>query len=165
MLTCAVLFSVSFKEMHPIKLTASLIEYNPKKTSLRMECRVFIDDFENSINKKFTKNISVSNLSKEDIKYIEAYFEKYYLITVNDKKYPLRYKSSEIMKAYNVFVIKFSEDVVTINKGDQVCIENKLFFEDFAFMQSNRVTVRIPPFITENFFETTYKDFSIPINL
>ncbi len=165
LLVSILLFSTSFKDVHPIKLTASLIEYNPEKTSLRMECRVFIDDFENSINKTRTNPIRVTNLSKEGIKGIEEHFEKYYTIIVNDKKIPLKYKSSEIMEKYNILIIKFYEDTLALKKGDQICIENTLFFEEFKFLQTNRITVQLPPFLTQEYFEAKYDDYSIPINL
>ena len=158
------LFSTSLKSAHPIKLTASLIEYNTETKSFRMECRVFIDDFENSINSTLTKNINISNLSKEDKEGIEAYFKKYYIITINDKEYTLKYKESEILQEYNVFCIKFSESDLTIKKGDQICIKNKLFFEEFGFLQSNRITVRMEPFITKN-YQTTFEEDSITLNL
>ncbi len=155
----------SFKNTHPIKLTSSLIEYNSKTTSLRLECRVFIDDFTYSINSTFTKNINLSNLSKEDKKGIEDYFEKYYPITINDHRFPLKFMESKVLEEHNVFILKFSQDVLPIKKGDQLCIENTLFFEEFEFLQTNMITVRVPPFIGENYFEATFDNYSLPIDL
>lgn len=156
---CVWLLFGSFK--HPIKLTASLIEYDEKTNALRMECKVFIDDFEKSINKTLAKNITVTALSHEDKKGIENYFEKYYNITHNGNKLPLKYKVSEVMKEYNVLTIKFSEKIIKLKKGDKVLIENTLFFEEFGYMQSNRITIRIPPFITEDNHEAVLNDYSI----
>ncbi len=157
------LTTMSFK--HPIKLTASLIEYNADAKTIKMECKVFIDDFEKSINKTLAKNINVSNLSKEDKVGIEDYFEKYYNITVNGKKLTLNYKASEVMKEYNVLTIKFSENSLAIKKGDKILIENTLFFEEFGYMQSNRITIRIPPHITEDNREATLNNYSISLNI
>ena len=56
---------------HPLKLTTSLIEYNDSDEQFLVECRVFIDDFSNTINRK---DLDVSNLSKADIEEIEYYF-------------------------------------------------------------------------------------------
>ncbi|WP_299431474.1 DUF6702 family protein [uncultured Aquimarina sp.] len=165
LLGCLLLFSISFSSPHPIKLTSSLIEINPKTNILHMECRVFIDDFTFSMNDTFTNNFTASNLSKENKKGIEDYFERYYKIYINDKLYPLTYKSSEVFEKQNVLSIKFSKEIPVIKKGDQICIENTLFFEDFGFLQSNMITVRVPPFITENYFEITALDKPIPINL
>ncbi|KZS41587.1 hypothetical protein AWE51_21525 [Aquimarina aggregata] len=165
LLVNVVFFSTSFTSSHPIKLTSSLIEYNPKTSRLQIECRVFIDDFTYSIDGTFTNNINLSNLSKEDKKGIERYFEKFYPITINDHRFPLKYENSKVLEEHNVFILKFSQEVLPIKKGDQLCVENTLFFEEFAFMQTNMITVRVPPFINENYFEATFDDFSLPINL
>jgi len=157
---CIVILTTSFK--HPIKLTASLIDYDVKNSSLKMECKVFIDDFEKSINKTLTKNINLSNLSKEDIKGIDDYFENYFTIILNSKALPIKYKSSEVLKDYNVFALKFSDNVVKIKKGDKLEISNTLFFSEFDYMQSNRMTIRIPPFIVEDNYESTINNYLIP---
>lgn len=149
----------SFK--HPLKLTASLIEYNPEANSIRMECRVFIDDFQNSINKK---DFNASNPTKEDQEEIEYFFNEFYHIMVNGKKLPLDYKSSAVFEGYNVLVIKFAENDITIKKGDNLLVENKLLFEQFGYLQSNRITIRVPPFFGEKNYEVKLNNYSIAIN-
>lgn len=155
-------FTTSFK--HPIKLTASLIEYDTNTANLKSECKVFIDDFEKSINKKLIKNINLSNLTQEDKTGIEDYFEMHFNITYNGKILPLKYKGLEVLKEYNVVTIKFIENKLKIKKGDKILIENTLFFEEFGYIQSNRITVRIPPFITEENHEAIISNYAIPIN-
>ena len=152
---------ISASSRHPLKLTASLIEYNPVTNKIRMECRVFIDDFENSINKK---DFNSSNLTKENKEVIESFFNEFYNITINGKRLTHTYKSSEIIEGYNVLVIKFDENDISIKKGDNILIENKLFFEQFGYLQSNRVTIRVPPFFTEKNYETKWKDYSISLD-
>ncbi|WP_299255556.1 DUF6702 family protein [uncultured Aquimarina sp.] len=165
LLGCLLLFSTSFSSSHPIKLTSSLIQTFPKSNILRVECRVFMDDFTYSMNDTFTKNFNALKLSEQDIEGIEDYFERYYKIIINDKIYTLAYESSEVFEKHNVISIKFSNKIPVIKEGDQICIENTLFFEDFDFLQSNRMTVRIPPFISENYFEITSLDKPITLNL
>ena len=157
-----VTFTTSFK--HPIKLTASLIEYDTNTANLKSECKVFIDDFEKSINKKLVKNINLSNLTQEDKTGIEDYFEMHFNITYNGKILPLKYKGIEVLKEYNVVTIKFIENKLKIKKGDKILIENTLFFEEFGYMQSNRITVRIPPFIAEDNREAVVNNYTIPYN-
>lgn len=160
MCLCVVILTTSFK--HPIKLTASLIEYDVKTSSLKMEFKVFIDDFEKSINKTLTKNINLSDLSKDDIKGIDDYFDDYFKITLNSKALPVKYKSSELLKEYNIFTIKFTDNVVKFKKGDNLEISNTLFFTEFGYVQSNRMTIRIPPFVIEDNHETTLNNYLIP---
>jgi len=155
------LFIVCSSFMHPIKLTASLIEYDEKTNKLRMECKVFIDDFEKSINKTLAKNINVLNLTKKDKAGIDNYFDQYYTINLNGKKLPLKYQASEVNIQFNVLTIKFSESVIKLKKGDKLYIENKLFFQEFGYLQSNRITIRISPFIAEDNNVAVLNDYLI----
>ena len=165
MLIGILFITTSFSNSHPIKLTSSLIIINPKTAGLEMECRVFIDDFTNSINSTFTKNINLTTLSAEDRKGIENYFEKYYVITINGKRFPLKYAESMVLEEHNVFILRFSQNVSSLNKGDQLCVENTLFFREFDFLQTNMITVRIPSLVEEVYFEATSNNYSLPIDL
>ena len=147
---------------HPIKLTSSLIEYDLKTKKMSMECRVFIDDFQDALN---IKDWNVSKLSKENIEAIEYYFDEFYPVMVSDKKLSWVYKTSDVYGANNVLGLKFEVVEVDIEKGDELLIENKLFFLEFAFLQNNQMTVRMPPFVTEKFFESTHEDYSIQFTL
>ncbi len=148
----------SFK--HPIKLTASLIEYDPESTSIQMECRVFIDDFEKSINKRLTKDIDITSLTQEDKLSIEDYFKQYYSITIKGKRIPLKFKTTELLDAQNIVIIKFAKKELIIKKGDKLTIENILFFVEYGGLQSNRVTLRMPPFLNEYSFQSTIDKYS-----
>jgi hypothetical protein len=163
LLIAIVALTASFR--HPIKLTASLIEYSPKTNCLKMECKIFIDDFEKSINKTLAKNIDTSNPSKEDINGIDDYINSYINLSLNNKTLNIKYKTSEIVKTYNVLLIKFEDINVKLKKGDKLLIENALFFEEFGYAQSNRITIRIPPFIAEDHYETTLDNYSFLLNL
>ena len=155
-LLCTFFTSTSFN--HPIKLTTSLIEYDSEKSSINIECRVFIDDFQDTINRK---DFNPSNPSKEDIEEVEYYFDEFYRILLNSSKLTLSYKSSKAYLANNVLSIKFLVENVTLNKGDALQIENKLFFEKFGPLQSNKMTIRIPPFVEEGYHETTFQRFTV----
>ncbi|MEM6361694.1 MAG: DUF6702 family protein [Bacteroidota bacterium] len=145
-------FLISSSFTHPLKLTTSLIEYHLKKSSLYLECRVFIDDFENSIDRK---GMTALSLTKEDKDEIEYYFNEFYDIELSGRKLYLNYKSSEIYSSNNILVLKFSITNLMISKGDQLFIENRLFFADFGRQQSNQMTIRIPPFMSEDTQITT----------
>ncbi len=151
MRTLSLLFSIlislsSFS--HPLKMTASIIKYNVNEKKLSMECNVFIDDFENSINETLNKKIDVSNLTKADKEEIEKFFAKYYTININGNKIPFKYSSFSILKAENVLKVKFYKNKIKLKKGDKFKIMNTLFFKDFGIQQTNRITVQIPPFIS-----------------
>ena len=68
---------------HPLKLSASLVEFDPESKTLRMECKVFRDDFERSLD-SVLKGIDPNTIKKEEkAKIIETYFNQHYVITFN----------------------------------------------------------------------------------
>ena len=132
---------------HPLKLTASLIEYDIKTKSLNMECRVFRDDFQRSLNKSVLRNIDPSSLTRDGkIKAIESHFKRHYTIIHNGRTLPLKLDSSKYIRSQNVIVLKFQPNSLTLQKGDRLFIRNTLFFDDFKYAQSNRILIRIPHF-------------------
>ncbi len=136
---------------HPIKLSTSLFEYDEKTSTLKIACRVFIDDFEESID---VDGFSVKSLSKKDKKVIEYFFAKSYRISINGKKYRLKYEDLKIYQAQNIIEIEFSRIKIFIKSGDRLYIENSLFFEEFKDLQSNRIIFRAPPFFSEKHYAT-----------
>ncbi|MEL6560452.1 MAG: DUF6702 family protein [Bacteroidota bacterium] len=154
--------TVSSSSDHPLKLTASLIEYDVQEKSFAIECRVFIDDFENTINRH---SWDVNNLTEDDIAEIEQYFNQYYRFTHNFTKLSMKYHKSVVFGVNNVLSIEFLIDGVALSEGDDLFIENELFYKQFGVVQSNKMTVRIQPFVKEDFFEANQKQFVIHYKL
>ena len=146
---------------HPLKLSASLIEYDPKKKTIRMECKVFQDDFEYSLSRSVLKGRDLSKLKREERpQIIEAYFKQFYSIRFNDQRVPLKYGAVEVLREHNVLVISFQATPLTIKTGDKLEVRNLLFFQDFGNAQSNRVLVRIPPFGIDDGHVGTMNNYS-----
>ena len=151
---------------HPLKLTASLIEYNSKSKSLTMECKVFRDDFQKSLRKSVLKGVDKSDVTREGkIKIIESYFRKYYSIIHNGNILPLRLESSKYLRGQNVIVIAFKPNSLDLKTGDKLSIRNTLFFEDFKHSQSNRIVVRIPSFSIDEKHISTLNNYHIDYTL
>ncbi len=142
---------------HPIKLSASLIKYDTESSILRMECKVFIDDFENCINKRLTKNIDFNDLTQEDRIIINDYFKTNYKININNNKLDLSLLGIEKQEAYNILVVRLMTNKIILKKDDKIQVENTLLFDEFGKLQNNKVTLRIPPFCKEkNFTSSAY---------
>ncbi|WP_075342146.1 DUF6702 family protein [Tenacibaculum agarivorans] len=141
---------------HPLKVTASLIEYNSKEKNIRVECKVFIDDFLIDIG----RDMNVSNLTQKDKSVIENYFKEFYEIKVNNRKIPFNYETSEVQESYNVLTIKFSKSDLVLKKGDKINIKNTLLFSAFGYLQSNRIELRFKPFFASKYVESTKVDNS-----
>lgn len=137
---------------HPIKLTSSEIKYDEKSKSVRIECKVFIDDFAPAISSSLLTSLNQKNLTKDDKRRIENYFTENYKIVINNKNLAWEIDSYDISK--NVLTIIYYNQNITIKKGDQLIIENKLLFETFKEVQSNWMTIRFPPYIKNYNFES-----------
>ena len=132
---------------HPLKLSASLIEYDHKDKTIRMECKVFMDDFELSLSRSVLKGIDPSTLKRENKpRIIEEYFKKFYHISVNGKRVPLKYKLATPLYRQKVLIIEFAKFHLPLKEGDSLHIKNSIFFQDFGSAQTNRIIVRIPSF-------------------
>ena len=146
---------------HPLKLSASLIEFDPEGKTLRMECKVFRDDFERSLD-SVLKGIDPNTIKKhEKAKIIETYFNQHYVITYNNKVLPLQLETSKYLRDFNVLVFRFKPHAMTIKEGDTLTIKNTLLFAEFGYAQTNRVAVRIPPFSIKDGHVTTIADYEI----
>ena len=146
---------------HPLKLSASLIEFDPEGKTLRMECKVFRDDFERSLD-SVLKGIDPNTIKKDEkAKIIETYFNQHYVITYNNKVLPLQLETSKYLRDFNVLVFRFKPHAMTIKEGDTLKIKNTLLFAEFGYAQTNRVAVRIPPFSIKDGHVTTIADYEI----
>ena len=141
---------------HPIKLTSSEIKYDVKTKSLRVECKVFIDDFAPAISASLLTSLNQSKLTNDDKKRIESYFLEKYRIKINSKTLTWKIKTYSISD--NILTLIFLTKDLTIKKGDHLKIENSLLFEAFGDLQSNWMTIRFPPYIKNYNFESKIDD-------
>ena len=148
-----ILFSFS----HPIKLTSSIIKYNSETKVISMECKVFIDDFAPAIGPNLENRINDKSLTKDDLLRIENYFMTNYKIFIDGKKLLLTIDKYKV--ANNVMTLSFSSTYITLKKGDKLNIENELLFEKFPDLQSNWMTIQIPPFLPNFNFESKFDNY------
>jgi len=152
------LLFISSSYKHPIKLTSSEIKYDVKANTIAVECKVFLDDFAPVISTTLLADVSTSKLTEIDKKKIENYFIAKYKIMINGKELPLKFEKYKYK--HNVMTITFSRNNITIKKGDKLYIENELLFEEFVDLQSNWISIRIPPFLPNYNFESKYNNYS-----
>ena len=151
---------------HPLKLSASLLEYNPNKRVLQLECKVFIDDFERSLRNSVLKNVDRSTLKQSDeARVIDDYFEKFYRITLNDRAVKMNVVSTTPLRRQNVLVIRLEANGVEFRASDVLEIKNILFFRDFGPAQTNRTFVRLPTFGIDDAQAGTIYDYTLKYRL
>lgn len=142
---------------HPIKMTSSRVLYDVKSHSLNIETKVFVDDFAPVISESLLPRIN-KGLNEIDKIQIESYFALKFEITINGKKLPMKFDTYDLKG--NVMTIKFAKSAITLKKGDEIYIENELLFDEFEELQSNWITLSIPPFLPNHNFACDYENYS-----
>ena len=159
LLLAAGVFTPSNAFGHPLKASASLIEYDTVSKTIRLECKVFIDDFQRSLLNSVAKGIDPSKVSRKDRhRLIEAYFNVFYSIKHNGTPVRLKFKAVRPLSRQNVLIIQFKRVPLNLKDGDELVVQNTIFFRDFGAAQSNRILVRIPLFGIEDGRVATIRD-------
>lgn len=153
---CILFISYSFT--HPIKLTSSLIKYDDSKKNITIECKVFIDDFAPALHSTLEQKIKDLNLTKNDLEIIENYFLSKYKFFINGNNLQLELNSYKVKD--NVLTLSLFISNIGIQKGDKLEIQNELLFEKFPELQSNWMTIQMPPYIRNYSFESNFENFS-----
>lgn len=139
LLLILVLASSFAKKDHETYLSVTEIEYKEDKNSLQIISRVFIDDLEDVLSKRYQQEISLSY--KEDLEknkaVMERYINKKLHITINGKKQPLKLLGSKFDADQIVMFIEGTN----IQKFDKITVEN-LILTDLFDSQKNIVHVK-----------------------
>ena len=145
---------------HPLKLSASLIDYDPGQQGIRVQCKVFMDDFQLSLLNSVLKGRDPRKVKKQERPaLIEKYFEQFFSIEHNGRRLLWKVDSLTPLYRENVLVIRFKRMKARLSKGDSLSIKNAIFFRDF-YDQTNRTVVRIPSFGIEDAHAATIKNYS-----
>ena len=86
---CCISFTTAKSNLHPYHVSATEIEYNPKATSLEMSIKIFIDDFEAILKKKYSQKIDLhqAEMRASMDKLIADYIDKHLFVISKNKKY------------------------------------------------------------------------------
>lgn len=87
----------SFTIYHKFYVSVTQIDYNENKSRIEISTRIFIDDLEKTLDKKYGKklNIDTKKESKEAVSYIEKYLLEKLKVTVNNKEKSLVFLGKE----------------------------------------------------------------------
>lgn len=130
--------SFSLKE-HETYLSVTEIEYKQEKQNIQIISRVFLDDMEAVLTKRYQKEISLSY--KEDLKNNKAllgnYLSKKLMVTVEGQNVQLKFLGSKFDADQIVLFLEASK----IGSFDKVKVEN-LVLTDLFDSQKNIVHVK-----------------------
>jgi hypothetical protein len=139
LLVSFLLFSSFSLKDHETYLSVTEIEYKPEQQSLQIISRVFIDDMENVLSKRYQEEVSLSY--KKDLKthknLLQKYFSKKLVVNIEGKPVELKLLGSKF-DADQIVIFLEGLDIKTFKK---VKVEN-LLLTDLFDDQKNIVHVK-----------------------
>ncbi len=123
----ALFFGLSSMAIHKFYVSIYQVNYAPKKKMIQITSRLFIDDVNDALEKKFKKRtyFALENETPEDEVYLKKYFTEKFIIKVNGVSKALNYLSKDIDG--NVVICYFS--VKDLPKISSIAIENSALME------------------------------------
>lgn len=121
---------------HPFYVSVTEIEQSQKRKTVQVSVRVFFDDFEKALDKKYKAKVNILNPAdrKQVDVLIAAYLKDHLKINANGKNLELKYQGYEIEEdaAWCYF------ETVEIAAIKELKIKNDILFEQHA-TQSNMI--------------------------
>lgn len=115
--------TTGFISMHKYYVSVTDINYSPTEKSLQIIARVFVDDFEAVLQKRYNDSLLVTSPNAKF--YISRYFNKKLTIDINKHKTKLQYIGSEIEDDLLLCYFEIPE----IPKINHIKISNQLLFD------------------------------------
>jgi hypothetical protein len=115
--------------LHKIHVSLTNIVYKQEKKILQITTRLFIDDFENALNKKFNKTIELNTdrKTKNIDKLINEYISENLEIKLNSNNIKLQYLGKE----YEQDIVYIYFEIENINDFNKIEVKNTCLFELF----------------------------------
>ena len=125
-------FSMSSFGVHKFYMAIYQINYAPEKKMLQITARIFVDDLNNTLVKKYQKKINLGSEkeTEEDLNLFKKYFSEKFYIKVNGQLKPIRFLSKEmegdvlicyfsIKDIHNINVLEIYNSVITDSNSEQ----------------------------------------------
>lgn len=130
----ALLFVASAFSLHKFYVAIFQVNFASEKKMLQVTSRVFIDDLNDALLKKYKAhtNLGEASQSENDIALLKKYFTENFTIAVNGKLKPIEFISHETDN--NVFVCYFR--VTGIAKVNELEVTAKILFDHVTEQQN-----------------------------
>ena len=124
----------SFTVVHKFYVSVTQIEYNEKQQSLQIISRIFIDDIEEVLKKRYDETIKLTSEKQQEKvdTYLYKYLQKKLMITVDDK--PVRYNF--IGTEYDNDLILCYLEIEGVTSLETITISNKVLMDVFEEQQN-----------------------------
>ena len=123
---------------HPFYVSVTEIVYNKNTGTVQLSVRIFFDDFEKVLEKKYNKNVNILKpVNRKDVDdLVAAYLKAHLKISVNGKFLDLKYQGYEIEEDAAWCYFESSK----VNSVKRLNVENDILFEQHS-AQSNMIHV------------------------
>ncbi len=117
----------SFASMHKFYVSVTQINYNKDKKRVEISTRIFIDDLEKTLNKKYNQKVNLATkIEAENAKeLVESYLLEKMEITINGKEQKLVFLGSEYEDDVLICYVKadFSKKITTFEVFNNLLTE------------------------------------------
>jgi len=121
---------------HPLHVSITNVDFNNETKKFQVASKIFINDIEEVIYKKYNLKINAINLKKEEEKQLLTYINERLAILVNNKKQTLIYKQIKI----NDDAIWVYYEFKFVDKANNITIKNTILTDLFTD-QANLVII------------------------
>ncbi len=121
-------------QTHKYYLSLTKIEYQKETKSIQITARIFIDDLETALNKKYDKSfkLDTNNELNNTDEYINNYISKLLIISINNKVISFNY----LGKKYETDVVYLFAEIENISEIKSIEVQNKILMEHFPEQQN-----------------------------
>lgn len=115
--------------LHPLHIAVSDLELNEESKSLEITHKIFIDDFETSVEKEFDVELKLDSSKEhpEAQSYIQQYIEKFFTLDLNGKETKANFVGYET----DYEAIWIYQEIPKVKKVKEVTVWSRFLFNIF----------------------------------
>lgn len=120
-------FSLTAMSVHKFYVSIYQINYVPQKKMIQITSRIFIDDMNDALEKKYHKKtfVGTDRETEDDVVLMKKYLAEKFVLKLNGSAKPMNFLSKEVEA--NVIVSYFS--IKEVSKINSLSIENSALLE------------------------------------
>lgn len=121
------LVSLTSMSLHKFYVSVNQIDFVPKKKALEITSRIFIDDLDLALEKKFKKKVylATSKETSDAKELLQKYFNEKFAIKVNGQQKQIHFLGKEVEE--NVLICYFN--VKDVSKVSSLEVKNTILME------------------------------------
>ncbi|ULC60476.1 peptidase E [Flaviramulus sp. BrNp1-15] len=124
----------AFTSMHKYYISVTQINHIKEKQSVQITSRIFIDDFENALRKRYDESITLAG--KDEPKIVDDYIEKYLKETLVIKINNQNTTPVFIGKEYEGDIVRCYIEIEHVESIQGLEVSNRILFDVFEDQQN-----------------------------